>query len=105
MKKLLLSLGFALAAFPIAAFADHLRGSFHSYGEDHVTITDSAHPDQQIKYGHSGKVVIVDEAGVAVDHHALKAGHPVTVHYSGEGHHRTVSRVIVHKQVVTKHHD
>ena len=100
MKKLLLSLALAAIVFPAALFADHLDGGFHSYADGHFIITDPAHKNQQMTFTHKDKIVVVDDAGVAVDHHTLKAGHPVTVHYSGEGHHRTVSKVIVHK-----HHD
>ena len=101
MKKLLLSIVFAALAFPIAAFADHLDGGFHSYADGRFSITDPAHKHQQVTFTHHDKIAIVDEAGAAVDHHTLKPGHPVTVHYSGEGEHRIVSKVIVHKH----HHD
>ena len=101
MKKLLLSLALAAIVFPAALFADHLDGGFHSYADGRFSITDLAHKHQQVTFTHHDKIAFVDEAGAAFDHHTLKPGHPVTVHYSGEGEHRIVSKVIVHKH----HHD
>jgi hypothetical protein len=103
MKKLLLAVATAALLFPLAVLAGHMEGMFHSYGNDHMIITDPAHDNAQVRLGHSGKVAIVDHTGAAVDHHALRAGHPVTVHYSGEGDHRVVSRVVIHKQTTTTH--
>lgn len=98
MKKLMLSLAFAVLALPLSARADHLDGAFHSAANGHFIITDPAHNNQQHSFSHSDKVPMVDDAGVAVDHHTLKAGHPMTVHYSGQGDHRAVTKVIVHKR-------
>lgn len=96
MKKIILSLALAVLALPLSVRADHLDGAFHSVANGHFIITDPTH-HQQHSFSHSDKVVIVDDEGVAVDHHSLQAGHPVTVHYSGEGEHRAVTKVIVHK--------
>lgn len=100
-KKLLLSLAVAAVLFPIAAFADHLSGTFGSYGNDHLMVTDPAHNNQQVRIGHGGNVPFVNQAGATVDYHTLKPGHPITVDYSGEGDHRTANRVIVHEQTTT----
>lgn len=102
MKKLILSAAAAAALLlPLPAWADHMEGVFQSYGNDHLVVTDPAHNNQQVRLGHQGKVEIVDHKGARVDHQALKAGHPVTVHYSGEGDHRVVSRVVVHEHKTT----
>lgn len=101
MKKLLLSAAVAAVLFPLAAFADHLDGMFHSYGNDNVVITDPAHNNAEVRLSHQGKVQIVDDAGAAVDYHTLKPGHPVTVEYTGDADHRVASRVVVHKTTTT----
>lgn len=101
MKKLLFSLAAATLLLPLAAFGDHLEGTFSSYGSDQMMVTDPAHPDQPVRIGHSGKVPFVDETGAAVDYHTLKPGHPISVEYTGEGDHRVANRVVVHKQTTT----
>jgi hypothetical protein len=101
MKKLILSLALAAALVPVVAFADHLQGTFGSWGKDHLTVTDPAHKNQQVRFSHGGTIPFVDDHGATVNHTTLKAGHPVTVEYSGTGDHRTASRVVVHKQTTT----
>ena len=100
MKKLILSLAVAAVLVPAVAFADHLQGTFGSFGKDHITVTDPVHK-KEVRFTHGGTVPFVDEHGAVVEHSTLKAGHPVTVEYTGTGEHRKASRVVVHKQTTT----
>lgn len=95
MKKLvLLSIIIALG-LPVAAWADHLAGTWGGWGNNYINFSVG---NQHHRFGHGGNVPFVDDHGATVDYHSLRAGHPITVDYSGRRGHERVNRVIVHKR-------
>lgn len=80
---------------PLAAFANHLNGTWGGWGSNYISIGVGS---GQQRFSHGGNVPFVDDHGAPVDYHTLRPGHPVTVDYAGSGAHQTVNRVIVHQQ-------
>ena len=95
MKKFILILTVIVMGLPMAALANHLRGTWGEFGSNYISFSVG---DQHRRFSHSGNVPFVDEHGANVDYHSLRRNHPITVDYSGTHGHETVNRVIVHQQ-------
>jgi|GEM_PF-2166696 len=95
MKKLILLLVIIATGLPMIAQANHLDGSWGSYGSNYISFSVGGQPR---RFNHSGNVPFVDEHGATVDYHTLRPNHPITVDYSGHDRHETVNRVIVHQR-------
>ncbi len=102
MKKLLLILAAIAVILPVSAFANHLDGTWGSYGSNYISFSVG---NQNHRFNHSGNVPFVDEHGATVDYHTLRSNHPVTVHYSGRHGHEVVNRVVVHSRTTDRHHN
>ena len=92
-KLLIGTMTLLLAALPSTILANHLDGGFVSFGGGSLVIGGLGGHHQT--FSHHGNVPWVDEHGAPVDYHTIHAGAPLRVHYSGHGHNRVVSRVIV----------
>jgi hypothetical protein len=100
MKKTIMILAAVAVLLPVAALADHLRGTWGGYGSSYISFGVG---HQSMRFNHRGRVPFVDDHGAAVDYHRLQRGHPITVHYSGRHGHERVSRVIVHRRTGGHH--
>jgi len=101
MKKLIIILAAVAAILPMAAFANHLDGTWGGYGSNYINFGVG---DRSMRYGHSGNVQFVDETGGMVDYHTLRPHHPISLEYEGGRGHEIVRRVIVHRHVRRSHH-
>lgn len=95
MKKFILLLVVIATGLPMIAQANHLDGSWGSYGSNYISFGIG---NQQRRFSHSGNVPFVDDHGATVDYRTLRPNHPITVDYSGRARHETVNRVIVHQR-------
>ena len=64
-------------------------------------VMESASGTQPVRYRYSERTTYVDETGAVVPVSTLRAGMPVTVHYSRTGDEMLADRVIVHRQATT----
>lgn len=101
MKKLLIILAVVAALLPAAAFADQYHGTFSGFHNNMLSFTVGGHR-HSMRCAHN-RVPFYDEHGAVYDYQRLAPGHPITVHYTNSGGHRTIQKVIVRKRT-DRHH-
>jgi hypothetical protein len=66
-----------------------------------VLVMESASGTEPARYRYTERTTYVDDTGAVVPVSTLRAGVPVTVHYSRSGDQMLADRVIVHRQATT----